>query len=241
MKNGIDVSKHNGVIDFGKVKAAGIDFVIIRAGFGKLVSQKDTMFEINDSKAKAAGLDVGVYWYSYAASIEEGRAEARACLECIKGKTFEYPVYFDLEEQKQFAKGKDFCSQLIDVFCGEIQNAGYWAGLYTSKSYLQTHISAEIAKKYALWVAQWSSKCTYQGSYGMWQKSEKGRIDGISGNVDLDECYIDYPKEIRTAGKNGYKKAENAGFEVFIRFDDIDKARTVAAVLNGAEIRTVVS
>lgn len=243
MKKGIDVSKHNGVIDFQKVKAAGYDFVIIRAGYGKSATQKDTMFDLNYAKAKAAGLDVGAYWYSYAMSFDEGRAEATACLDVIKGKQFEYPIYFDLEEQKQFAKGKDFCSQLVRTFCAVIEDAGYWAGLYTSKSYLTTHIDAATANKYALWVAQWAAKCTYTGSYGMWQKSETGKVSGINGNVDLDECYLDYPKAVREKGLNGYQK-QNAPtvkveYEVSVSFDTKEKAQAFADLLKNAKIEKV--
>ena len=99
---GIDVSQHQGNIDFGKVKAAGYDFVIIRAGYGKYASQKDPYFEQNYAGAKAAGLNVGAYWYSYADSTANAKLEAEACLQVIKGKTFEYPIYFDLEERSQF-------------------------------------------------------------------------------------------------------------------------------------------
>ena len=108
MIRGIDVSKWQGNINFQKVKDSGISFVIIRAGYGKLPSQKDKCFEENYCKAKASGLDVGVYWYSYAMSVDEAREEAKACLSVIKGKQFEFPVYFDLEEQKQFSKGRTF-------------------------------------------------------------------------------------------------------------------------------------
>ena len=207
MKRGIDVSKHNGVIDFNKVKAAGIDFVMIRAGYGRLVSQKDVRFEENYAKAKAAGLDVGAYWYSYAISEAEAAQEAAACLECIKGKRFEYPIYFDLEEQKQFNKGKSFCSELVVTFCSALEAAGYWAGLYISRSPLQTHINERVAKRYALWIAEYNKHCNYNGSYGMWQYTAKGRIDGISGDVDMNECYTDYPAAVKRAHLNGYVKA----------------------------------
>ena len=103
---GIDVSVHNGNIDWGKVKADGIDFAILRAGFGKLEKQKDEKFEQNYAGAKAAGIPVGAYWYSYAMTPEEAEQEADVFLSVIKGKQFEMPVYFDLEEKKQFDLGK---------------------------------------------------------------------------------------------------------------------------------------
>lgn len=204
---GIDVSRHQGNIDFNKVKNAGIDFVIIRAGYGRDISQKDKLFEQNYKRAKTAGLKVGAYWYSYATSVDDVKQEAKACLQAIKGKTFEYPIYFDLEEQDQFAKGKAFCDSLVKAFCTELEKAGYWAGLYISRSPLQTHISSDVAKRYALWIAEYGSKCNYSGSYAIWQYSSKGKVAGVSGNVDCDYCYIDYPTAIKKAGKNGFKKS----------------------------------
>ena len=206
MYKGIDLSKHNGKVDFAKVKANGIDFVILRAGFGKVMTQKDPMFEEYYSKAKSVGLDVGAYWYSYAQNVPEAAKEAQCCVEAIKGKRFEYPIYFDLEEQKQLSKGKAFCSELIKTFCLYIEEAGYWAGFYTSRSVLQTNINDRIAKRFAVWIAEWSDRCKYTGEYGIWQYSEKGQIDGINGYVDLDNCYVDYPAAIKRLKLNGYKE-----------------------------------
>lgn len=113
---GIDVSQFQGNIDFGKVKKSGIEFVIIRAGFGRYANQKDPYFESHYKAAKAAGLKVGAYWYSYATSEADAKAEAETCLSIIKGKQFEYPIYFDLEESSQFRKGKSFCDSLVKTF-----------------------------------------------------------------------------------------------------------------------------
>ena len=204
---GIDVSQWQGnSIDFGKVKAAGYSFVILRAGYGRYISQKDPTFEDNYRKAKAAGLNVGVYWYSYAQSEADARAEAAVCRETINGKLFECPIYFDLEEQSQFSRGKAFCSALVTAFCGELEKAGYFAGLYISRSPLQNYITAEVASRYALWIAEYGSKCNYGGSYGMWQYTDKGSVPGVSDNVDLDICYVDYPTIIKEGGFNGFTK-----------------------------------
>lgn len=205
---GIDVSEWQGDIDFAKVKASGIDFVIIRAGFGKYIKQKDPKFEQNYKRAKAAHLNVGVYWYSYAATVEDARREADICLEVIKGKQFEYPIYFDLEEQSQFAKGRTFCSDLVKAFCDRLEKAGYFAGLYISRSPLQQYISADVAKRYALWIAEYGSKCNYNGTYGIWQYSSTGRVNGISGSVDMDISYVNYPKIIKDGGFNGFEKTK---------------------------------
>lgn len=206
---GIDVSQWQGNIDFNKVKAAGINFVIIRAGYGKYTSQKDPYFEQNYVRAKAAGLNVGAYWYSYANIISDAYSEAKACLEVIKGKTFEMPIYFDLEEQSQFGKGRNFCDNLVKTFCTQLENAGYFAGLYISRSPLQNYISSAVAKKYALWIAEYGPKLNWSGDYGIWQYSSSGKVAGISGNVDLDHAYIDYPSIIKKGGYNGFKKSKS--------------------------------
>lgn len=218
-KKGIDISQYQTNVDFKKVKASGIDYVIIRAGYGKYVKQKDPQFETHYKNAKAAGLDVGVYWYSYALSVEDAKLEAQTCLSVIKGKKFEYPIYFDLEEQNQFAKGRSFCDSIVKAFCGEIEKAGYFAGLYISRSPLQQYISSSVANKYALWIAEYASKCNYGGTYGMWQYSSTSKINGINGNVDCDYCYVDYPAVIKSSGLNGYPKPtalkvlDTAGFK----------------------------
>ena len=210
IKYGIDVSRHNGVIDWNKVKSSGkAEFAILRAGYGKLTSQKDTQFESYYQQCQAVGIPVGAYWYSYAMTAAEAREEAKAFLEVIQGKKFDYPVYLDLEEQKQFALGKATCSAIAGAFLEIVQNAGYFTGIYSSKSGLENCISEEIRKQYTVWVAHVNvSKTTYAGSHDIWQYSWKGRIDGISGDVDCDCCYQDFPSVIRNAGLNGFSVSD---------------------------------
>lgn len=201
---GIDVSQWQGNIDFNAVKKSGIDFVIIRAGYGREISQKDPYFEQNYKRAKSAGLNVGAYWYSYAISESDAKKEAQTCMQVISGKTFEYPIYFDLEEQFQFAKGTIFCSSLVRAFCDTLNAAGYYSGLYISRSPLQNYIAADVKEKYPLWIAEYNSTLNYSGKYGIWQNSDKGRINGISGNVDTDISHVDYPSIIKNGGYNGF-------------------------------------
>ena len=204
---GIDVSVHNGNIDWGKVKADGIEFAILRAGFGRLEKQKDEKFEQNYASAKAAGIPVGAYWYSYAMDEDEARLEADVFLSVIKGKQFEMPVYFDLEEKKQFDLGKEKVSAIMRAFLEKVEKAGYFTGLYGSASSLTTHTADDIKSHYTIWLAHWVDKTNYSGAYGIWQYSEKGKVDGISGNVDLDICYKDFPTIIKSKGLNGWGKA----------------------------------
>lgn len=196
---------YQGNPDFKKVKEAGYSFVIMRAGYGKSITQKDTVFETNYKNAKAAGLDVGVYWYSYADTPEDAKLEAQVCLEAIKGKQFEYPIYFDMEEQKQL-KSVAHCDALCKAFCDTIEAAGYFTGIYSNLSTLNNFLSESVRQRYSVWLAQWASKPTYSGQYGMWQKSATGRVPGIEGDVDLDIAYCDYPSIIKSNGLNGFSK-----------------------------------
>lgn len=213
---GIDLSKHNGAVNFTQIKTAGYSYVILRAGLGRLASQKDPMFESYYKAAKAAGLNVGAYWYSYANSVDDAELEAKACLECIKGKQFEYPIYFDVEEASQFKMGKNTVSAMIKKFLGVLEQNGYWVGLYMSASPLVTYTTDDIRNRYAIWVAQYAKSCTYKGTYGMWQYGVAGdakwdtrgigKVPGVSGSCDVDECFFDYPTAIKQKGLNGYPK-----------------------------------
>lgn len=232
MMNGIDVSKWQGTrIDWNKVKASGVDFVIIRAGVGRY---KDVCFEQNYNGATAAGLHVGAYWYSYALSDAEATAEAAACISVIKDKRFAMPIYFDVEERNQLAKSAAFVSGIITAFCTAMEKAGYFSGFYMSRSPLQTKTTEDVRKRFAIWAAEYNTRLNYSGTVGMWQKSDRGKVAGISGNVDLDECYIDYPKIIKNGGFNGFSKGETA-----TDTDSVNSTAEPAPELKRAEYYTI--
>jgi len=202
---GIDVSIYQGDIDWSAVKKAGIKFAIIRAGYGKEVSQKDTKFERNYENAKAVGMPIGVYWYSYATTIEAGEQEAKTCLQIIKGKQFEWPIYYDIEEPSLLAKGKAFVSSLAKKFCRYLESQKYFCGIYASANPLNNLFDDECKTQFVIWVAHYNvDHPGYHGSWGIWQYSSKGSVSGISGNVDLDEAVIDYEPIIKNAHCNGY-------------------------------------
>ena len=202
IKHGIDISEHQGKIDWAKVKT---DFAIIRAGYGREIFQKDKCFEDNYKGCRAGNIPCGAYWYSYATTVEEAKKEAETCLKVIKGRTFEYPIFFDIEEPRQLALGKEKCTEIAKAFLETVEKAGYWVGIYSSKSHLENYLTEDIRSRYAVWVAHYGvEKTSYTGQFGIWQKSSTGKINGISGNVDLNECYIDYPAEIRKAELNGF-------------------------------------
>ena len=137
IKYGIDVSEHQGKIIWKNVKS---DFAVIRAGYGRDISQKDKFFEENYNGCKENNIPCGAYWYSYAVTADEAGKEAAVCLETLKGKVFEYPIFFDIEEPRQLALGRKVCTEIAKAFLEKIEKAGCWAGIYSSKSYLETYI-----------------------------------------------------------------------------------------------------
>lgn len=198
---GIDISYCQKKIDWTKVTA---DFVIVRAGYGRYDHQKDSMFESHYAGAKKRGIPVGAYWYSYAKTPDEARAEAAACIEVLKGKQFEYPIYYDVEEKDVLALGREKVSAIIRAFVEKLEAAGYWVGLYGSYSSLTTVTDEDIRTRYAVWLAHWNvQKSPYSGAYGLWQYGV-GKADGVTGDCDLDYSYVDYPKLIKERGRNGY-------------------------------------
>lgn len=189
MLKGIDVSHHQGAIDWTKVKA---DFALIRAGYGKYAYQEDPCFEDNIKGAYNAGIPVGVYWYSYAGDVESAKREAEVCLQVInpyKDKIV-LPVFFDQEYEPAIkAASYQVRTECCKAFISAVEAAGYRAGMYASKDWLDNRIDAgALPESCTVWVAQYASKCTYRGRYTIWQYTSDGSVDGISGRVDMNEA-----------------------------------------------------
>lgn len=204
---GIDVSHWQGTIDWNKVKEAGIQFAIIKAGGSDDGFYTDSKWEANYKGAKAAGIPIGAYYFvgKDCVSAAAGKADAERFLKILKGKQLEYPVYMDNEAQP--ASAKTGITEATIAFCETMENAGYFVGIYGSTySGFKERMDDGRLTPYAHWVAQYASKCTYSGNYGIWQYSSKGKVSGISGNVDLDYAYVDYPSVITNDGFNGYRK-----------------------------------
>lgn len=209
---GIDVSKHQGKIDWQKVKNASVEFAMIRAGYGRYDNQKDPQFEANYAGAKSVGIPVGAYHYSYAKTVEQAKAEAQTFLGWIKGKTFEFPVAFDIEDNSQVNLGKQLISDMIRAFCETVEAAGYYVSVYANKDWLVNRIDEDCKKKYDTWLAEWrSGEPTYTGTYGMWQYTSSGEVNGITGRVDMNMSYKDYPAIMKANGLNGIKKNTTPG------------------------------
>ena len=208
MLKGIDISYHNGEIDFSKVKSQ-VDFIIMRSGYGKKTTDsKEVKFDIYYEEAKKNNIPIGTYWYSYANTPEEALVEAQTFLNKVKGKKFEYPVFYDVEEKSILNQGKEIVSKIIKTFLEEVEKNGYLVGLYSSASYLENLVDDEIKDKYIIWVAQWGKnidKPRYNGKWDIWQYSSKGHIDGVqSQNVDLDFSNKNFEEIVKEQGKNCY-------------------------------------
>lgn len=223
---GIDVSKWQGNVDFKKVKASGIEFVIIKAGEKNF---RDSKFETYYKDATDAGLFVGAYWYTHAKSVDEVKAEMDACIDVIKGKKFEYPIYLDIEGDA-LSSSKATIQNIICAWCDGMFARNWYGGIYMSKS-PASGLDNKVIGKYPLWIAQYSSKCTYKGSYGMWQSSSTGKVNGINGNVDLDTSYVYYPEYIIKDGYNGYSKKPTS--------NEVPVSVTMPIVKNGSKNRAV--
>ena len=192
---GIDVSKHNGAVDWARA-AGSIDFAIIRAGYGK--TYVDPWFERHLAGAQAAGLRVGVYHYSYALTVEDARIEARHLLDIINGRQFDMPLWFDMEDADGYKKKHGFSftrsniSAITQAFIDVIRAAGYRCGVYASKSWFEDYIRADAD---AVWLAQWADKPTYGGKFDIWQNSDKGTVPGVTGKVDTNILYTEFWNE----------------------------------------------
>lgn len=204
--NGIDVSKWQGEIDWQKAKNDGVEFAIIREGYGKEnPNQTDKKFEENYRNAKAVGIPVGVYHYSYADSVADAKLEAQFCLKNIAGKQLEYPVVLDIEDKEQLKLNNRQRTDICKAFCEEIEKAGYYVMIYCNYNWYKNYLCTDELEVYDLWLAQWGVEKP-SVICGIWQKSDKGVISGIKGNVDLNESYRDYPNIMKMNGLNGFHK-----------------------------------
>ena len=217
----IDVSTHNGSIDFNKVRAAGIENVIIRCGFtgyGKSQTlNKDARFEENYKKAKEAGLHVGAYYFSVALTEADADREADFVLSLLKDKQFDLPIYYDVEDvhdttqagvltQNMGGLSKAALTAIVNRFCETVEKAGYFVGIYSGKYWFKDKMDMSVLNRYTVWLAHWTTKTDYTGPYALWQYTDSGRVDGITTAVDMNELYQDFASVIKRLGLNGYPK-----------------------------------
>ena len=197
---GIDVSKWNGDIDWDRVKNAGVEFAIVRAGYrgsttGSLV--EDSCFAANMRGAAASGMPVGVYFFTQAVNEVEAVEEASAVLELIREYDLDYPVFIDTEGAGGNGRADnldaDTRTLVCEAFCRTIANAGYRAGVYASRNWYNNNLHVDKLEHYCIWLAEYRHAPLYQGYYHMWQYTSKGAVDGIVGNVDMNVSYLQMP------------------------------------------------
>ena len=258
--DGIDVSAHNGdQINWQSVKADGIEYAVIRAGFTGYTKSRhsinaDTQAVTNIKNAQAAGLPLGVYWFSQALNESEARAEAQKTLEIISGYDLQLPVFFDYEFygvaegrlDSAWREGTITKSQMTAnarAFCEVIESAGYETGIYANKSFLTSQLdAASLANDYSIWLAHFTTQTDYTGDYYMWQYTEEGKVDGISGNVDCDFMYLPNGTEIggdrKVTGFNVYGRGDG-GTDLYLEWNEVGGADKYEVYIVSANSETL--
>lgn len=236
MIKGIDVSKHNGTIDFKKVKDSGIKFVIIRIGYGGSAPVKDEKFEENYKNARANGLLVGAYIYSYADSTSDIICEKEAVIKWLGGRALELPVFLDLEDKKTEKCTREEITSFANEFCNYIEANGYNSGIYANKYWFLNKIDVNNLIKNimpCIWLAEWNKEASYPGIYTIWQYTSKGSVNGIKGNVDLNYLYDENIINNENNESSDYKGNSIVDYLKSIGVDSSYKNRKKLAKENG--------
>lgn len=205
---GIDASVYQGKPNWKQLKTEGVEFAIIRGGYGDAISypgQIDDSYEYNYKGCKDAGIPVGMYWYSYATTEDMARQEAKACIKACKGKQFELPILYDVEELRIFNTGKT--NEIIKAWADVMEAEGFFVGVYIYRAALQSYLTERTRTRYVMAVAEYGPQLNYDGPIGFWQNGSTFRYSGIGYggiNTDHDFMYEDYPSIIKSRGKNGF-------------------------------------
>ncbi len=206
-KRGIDISYHQGNIDFNALKG-NVDFAMVRTSYGDFY--EDPKYKEYINGLNSIGVPYGLYHFSYATTVTEAEKEADGFINIIKNYKPLYPVALDVESSSETENLRgDELVDIVDTFCSKVQSAGYYVVIYANLSYLNGKLNSNKLDEYDKWLAQWSAAPTYTKPFGMWQYSSSGDKPGISGNVDLDVAYKDYPNIIKTAGLNNSNNDSN--------------------------------
>ena len=207
ISKGIDVSYHNGTIDWKKVKQSEVEYAIIRCGYGTDdKSQDDKKWEENVKGCTDNNIPYGVYLYSYADTVAKAKSEAAHVLRLVRGHKITYPIYYDLEDNYILSHTNAKQRQkIIQAFTNSIKKAGYSVGVFAPKSWFEKELPEASFNQCEKWVAHWSTKCTYQGSYQMWQATNRGTVNGINGAVDINFLMLPAAKITVKAAKKKVK------------------------------------
>ena len=187
---GVDVSNFQGTIDWNQVKAAGIEFAILKVG--PVYGKPDSTFERNATECERLGIPYGVYYYSYARSVADANKEADRTLAWLGGHHPSLPVYFDLEDNyilqdQNFSKDK--LAQIAQTFCNRMEAVGFKSGIYANLNWFNNYLNSPSLSGYDHWVAQYNWRCDYAGSYSFWQYSSSGNVPGVNGRCDMNYCF----------------------------------------------------
>lgn len=188
-KKGIDVSEHQGIIDWEKVKADGIEYAILRCGYGNdRPWQDDASWSYNVSECERLGIPYGVYLYSYATNTDWANSEAEHAIRLLKGHNPSYPVYLDMEDPSTSGVGSAKLGTIAKIFCDKVSAAGYKVGIYCNLYWRNQYLTSSVFDNpnWSFWIAQYNATCDYKGAYDMWQCTSTGSVNGISGDVDLN-------------------------------------------------------
>ncbi len=207
---GIDISHWQGNFDFAQAKKEGVKFAILKCGGGDSGLYKDSKFERNYTEAQKNGIGVGAYFFGYANTVAKAIEEAEYCAGILKGKQYDYPIFYDVEVEKMNV-GKDAATEIVKAFCNHLESKGYWCGFYTNLDWYNYKLKgAELARRYSLWLAWWTQSKPNVEGIQMWQfggETNYVRSNIVAGQVcDQSYCYVDFPTMIKNAGKNGYTK-----------------------------------
>lgn len=244
---GIDVSEFQEKIDWNKAKKSGIEFAILRVGYGMdQTDQDDKYIERNISECEKLKIPYGVYLFSYANTVEKAKSEAQHTLRLIEGHKLSLGVWYDIEDNGTSGKvSKETLTNIINTYCNTIKNSGFRCGVYASLSWLNNKIESQIKNNYPIWVAQYNDKCEYKGKYDIWQYSSSGKVDGASGRIDMNYLYNEdlikkdisnnNDKDTDSAEKTRIKELQtalNKDFKSSLAVDGIIGPATTKAVTN---------
>ena len=236
---GVDISYYQKGIDFDKLKNEA-EFVILRIGYTGYGTAKniqaDTHFETFYKECKTRGIPVGAYYYSLATSEDEALRDSEFVLEKIRGKQFEYPIYWDTEEPNEMKTyhvtrpstiGSDRLSAVGETFLHNIEKEGYYVGIYASAYWLKNQLDMNSLSHYDVWVANYGvDQPSYNGAFGMWQYTSTLRLSAFNGYIDGNYSYKDYPTIIKGANLNGYSKQDPVDLKAEIK-ECIDKLQSI--------------
>ncbi len=206
-KEGIDISHHQGNINFDKLKG-NISFAMVRTSYGSFY--EDRNYKQNINGLEKIGVPYGLYHFSYATNVNTAKKEAEGFLNIIKNYKPLYPVAIDIEKTDETSNvSRDTLIDITYTFCNEIEKHGYYVIIYSNLNYFDTMLNSDKLNKFDKWLAEWKDKPTYNKPFGMWQYTSKGKLPGISTNVDKDIAYKNYPQIIKENKLNNYVDTNN--------------------------------